>query len=111
MGQTYEAANVVWQGRVHLGDEPGFYGDATFVGLCLELPLELIPYSGVDESEGEVRLILEADGIQQARGYPGHKVAVAGYSEDKANHTWREGHILAEGRLSEDTHGTLEVHS
>ncbi len=32
---------LVWEGRIHLGDEPGMYGDAGYSGIALEFPLTL----------------------------------------------------------------------
>ena len=32
---------LIWKGRIHLGDEPGIFGDAEYAGISLELPVTL----------------------------------------------------------------------
>jgi hypothetical protein len=105
-----EYPNIIWQGRVHLGDEPGYYADAFFAGLCFEMPVELIPYSGAYESQGQVRLMLSAEGIRSNQGYPGHTVAVVPHliKRDESG-SWYVGSSLADGRLDADSDGQLSL--
>lgn len=30
---------LIWQGRLQLGDQPGVYGDAAYSGITAELPM------------------------------------------------------------------------
>lgn len=39
------AAEMIWQGRVQIGDEPGVYG-ASYGGSSIEPPVTLTDYSG-----------------------------------------------------------------
>jgi hypothetical protein len=32
---------LIWQGRIHLGDEAGVFGDAFYSGLTTELPVTM----------------------------------------------------------------------
>ena len=108
MTDSEENPNLVWQGRLHIGDEPGLYGDAPYAGLCVELPVEFIPYSAQKGSSGEITLILSAEGIRPDRGYPGHRVTVSEYREDPdGDGQWGYGRALAEGRLDTESRGTL----
>jgi hypothetical protein len=36
-----QKSELIWAGRIHLGDEPGVYGDAAYTGLATEFPLTL----------------------------------------------------------------------
>lgn len=105
-------SDIIWQGRIHIGDEPGYYGDAAFAGLCFDLPIELIPYSGVYEdgyeSEGRVTLILRADGLRPNLGYTGHKVEFFPLVPDpKGSGAWIEGPVGAEALLGAENSGPL----
>lgn len=100
--------NVIWQGRLHLGDEPGFFGDATYCGVSIELPVELIPYPDRESYPDDVLLILTSEGVYPDHGYPGHRASVIGYlqSEDR----WVEGPVLTEERLAGDSGGVVAFH-
>jgi hypothetical protein len=89
---------LVWQGRLHLGDEPGVYGDATFVGINAELPITItmVEQSGSDA----IRITLETGAVQTYDDYPGHHIVIKHYEPDTSqppNH-WKES-ILWQGRL------------
>jgi hypothetical protein len=34
-------STFIWQGRIHLGDEPGIYGNANYSGLSMEFPFTI----------------------------------------------------------------------
>lgn len=67
-------AELVWQGRIHLGDEPGIYADAAYSGLTTELPLTLERVN--PDGPRATTLVLETDDLQTFQGYPGHPVEV-----------------------------------
>ncbi|MDA2811699.1 hypothetical protein O4J56_13745 [Nocardiopsis sp. RSe5-2] len=77
-------AELVWQGRIHLGDEPGVYGDAAYSGLAMELPLTLAKTdpNGPDTTT----LRLRTQDVATFGGYPGHAITVILYEEDQPNH-------------------------
>jgi len=91
-----EDTDLLWRGRIQLGDEPGIYSDAQYAGLCLEFPVELLPYSGAFTTTGELTIIIEADEVQIYGGYEGHPVTVFGLFATGA--TWQRREI-ASGRL------------
>lgn len=74
---TYSGFEQIWQGRIHLGDEPGVFGDAHFAGLCVELPfnLELVDELG----SSLVQISIEAENVRTFAPYPGHKASVIQY--------------------------------
>ena len=110
MAKKAESKNLIWQGRLHVGDEPGAYGDSTYVGLNVELPVELIPHSEEYASRGEITLVLNAEGIEPARGYPGHQVTVVAYGEKNgAGRQPSSAKKLAEGRLDIKGQGELRL--
>ncbi len=65
----------VWRGRVHLGDEPGIYGDAAYSGLSMQLPIELLPFppSG---GEGRLHVFVEAEEVRVYGPEHGHHVVL-----------------------------------
>ncbi|MDQ3539890.1 MAG: hypothetical protein M3440_04315 [Chloroflexota bacterium] len=60
---------LVWQGRLHLGDGPGVYGDASYVGLGVEFPLTLRRFPDADRPSA-VRLLVETEGLQSRSCLP-----------------------------------------
>ena len=68
---------LVWEGRIHLGDEPGVYGDAAYSGIALEFPLTLqkTDPAGPDTTT----LVLLTQDVQTFAGYPGHLITVTAY--------------------------------
>jgi hypothetical protein len=90
----------VWEGRLHLGDEPGVYGDAAYCGLSVELPLTLHRLLRDAAPDERVEVILEAQDVRVFEGYAGHLVRVLGHfsnPEGQPEWTVRE---LATGRLA-----------
>ena len=82
---------AVWRGRLHLGDEPGLYGDASYVGLSAEWPLTLRRFEPADAAPGRVRLVLVAEDVRIYPPHPGHRITVARYApaDGHANeHRW-----------------------
>jgi hypothetical protein len=71
---------LIWQGRIHLGDEPGVFGDAFYSGLTTELPLTLqkTDPSGADTTT----LVVQTQNVETFSGYPGHLITVVLHEED-----------------------------
>lgn len=110
MTKNGDGNNLIWRGRLHLGDEPGAYGDATYVGLNLELPIEVIPFGDKSASESKITLILNAEGIEPDRGYPGHRVTVVSYGQDYVDEKRQSrATTLAEDRLDLKSRGELRL--
>jgi len=91
---------LVWQGRLHLGDEPGIYGNANYIGLCAELPLtilrnELEMPKDANLSDS-VRFVLEAEDVRTYASYPGHQVSIVEHFESEGG--WQE-RVIGQGKL------------
>jgi hypothetical protein len=93
-----QESELIWQGRIHLGDEGGVFGDAAYSGLATELPVTLrkVDPAGADTT----RLVVETQNVQTFAGYPGHLITVTLYEEDpnQANHFLET--VLATERLT-----------
>lgn len=70
----------IWRGRLHLGDEPGIYGDAAYAGLGVELPVTIREFGENPPDTGTFSIITQ--GARRYEGYPGHRVEVVAYEED-----------------------------
>ena len=70
---------LIWQGRLHIGDEPGIYGDAAYCGLSAELPFTI--YRS-DVAMTSFKLVLETEGLETFPNYLGHGIDVVMYLPD-----------------------------
>jgi hypothetical protein len=100
-------AELVWEGRVHLGDEPGVYGDAAYSGLAVEFPLTLRKTNptGADTTT----LVLRTQDVQTFVGYPGHVITVTAYQPDPGDPTHFTETELATERLRSADNNRKEV--
>jgi hypothetical protein len=89
---------LVWRGRIHLGDEPGVYADACYAGLSTELPLTLqkTDPTGPDTTT----LVVETQDVQTFSGYPGHLVTATLYAPQPADPRHYQETVLATTRLT-----------
>ena len=95
------APELLWRGRLHLGDGPGVYGDASYVGLGVELPITVRRFPDA-HADADVNLVVEAEGVQTYGDLRGPVLAVARYLPDEATGHWR-GHDVVEHRLTGET--------
>lgn len=70
--------SMIWRGRLHLGDEPGIYGDAAYTGLSTDLPLTLTKYAD-EAAADDVTIEIAAEGVSVFPAYEGHLVSIVGY--------------------------------
>lgn len=98
------APELIWQGRAQIGDEPGVYGDASYSGLAIALPVTLTDYDSGGKPV-EVTFELTAEGASSfGPPYPGHKITVFGFTQvPNSNPPVWEKAVVGEGRLSSDT--------
>ncbi|MFT7841245.1 hypothetical protein Q5530_34355 [Saccharothrix sp. BKS2] len=100
-------AELVWQGRIHLGDEPGIHGDANYSGLSVELPLTL---EKTDQSAPDATtIVVRTRDVQTFQGYPGHLITVAAYVPDPAEPNHADRVVLASERLTSADDNLKEV--
>lgn len=91
-------AELIWQGRIHLGDEPGIYGDSSYTGLAVELPITL--YQTSSPGPESTTLILRTKDARTFPGYPGHVIRVTLYEPDPTNPNQFREETLAAERLT-----------
>ncbi|MGH8932487.1 MAG: hypothetical protein ACRDZO_18160 [Egibacteraceae bacterium] len=98
---------LVWEGRIHVGDEPGVYGDAAYSGLALEFPLTLrkTDPAGPDTTT----LVLRTQDVQTFAGYPGHLIRVTAYQSDPSNPTHATETVLTKERLTSADNNRKEI--
>lgn len=99
---------LIWQGRIHLGDEPGVYGDASYSGLCAELPITVRPFDPTSSKE-DINFELKAEGVSVFAGYPGHLITVFGYEPDPpaGPFKWKQVTLLTSTMTSNRVQVTL----
>jgi len=98
---------LIWEGRVHLGDEPGVYGDAAYAGLAMELPLTLQKTDPTGPNT--TTLVLRTQDVQTFAGYPGHLVTVTNYQPNPGDPTHSSENVLTTQRIASADNNRKEV--
>ena len=100
-------SELIWQGRIHLGDEPGVFGEAFYSGLTMELPITLqkLDPSGPDTTT----LVVHTQNVETFPPYPGHLITVTLYEEDPNQQFRFTETILATKRLTSEDHNRQEI--
>ncbi|WP_242911432.1 hypothetical protein [Actinomadura terrae] len=98
---------LVWQGRVHLGDEPGVYGDASYSGLAVELPLTLQKTDPAGPNTTTLQVFTEH--VTTFAGYPGHLVSVILHEADPAHPGHFREVVLATTRLTTSDNNKVDL--
>jgi hypothetical protein len=98
---------LIWQGRIHIGDEPGIFGDAFYSGLATEFPvtLEKTNPTGPNTTTLEVR----TQNVETFAGYPGHLITVTLYKEDPNQQFHFIETVLATERLTSADNNSQEI--
>jgi hypothetical protein len=99
---------LIWKGSLHLGDEPGIFGDSTYVGLSCELPFTL--YRFLESGSDKVQLVLETSPVRTFNTYPGHEVVLTSFEPPaRAGGHWTERRIGDVHRLKSGAAGPLTI--
>ncbi|MCP9958968.1 MULTISPECIES: hypothetical protein [Streptomyces] len=100
-------SELVWQGRIHLGDEPGTFGDADYPGLTMELPLTLrkTDPSGPDTT----KLVLATQNAETYAGYPGHLITVTHFRPAPGDPNHFTETVIATARLQSSDNNRKEI--
>ncbi|HET9256151.1 MAG TPA: hypothetical protein VFO16_13255 [Pseudonocardiaceae bacterium] len=98
---------LIWEGRLHMGDEPGVYGDAAYSGIAMELPLTLrkTDPSGPDTTT----LVLRTQDVQTFAGYPGHLITVTAYQPDPHDPARATEKVLTTATLTSADNNRKEI--
>jgi hypothetical protein len=85
---------LIWQGRVHLGDSPGVFADASYSGLAVEFPVTLTKRDATGSDATTLRL--RSENVETYEPYPGHRITVTLY-EDSGSTILYEGYLVSGG--------------
>jgi hypothetical protein len=96
---TNPQQELIWQGRIHLGDEPGIYGDAHYSGIAAELPITVYRLDPTSTQDLHYTLILDTEHVETYAGYPGHEITVTIYEPDPTKPYHSVERTLAQARL------------
>lgn len=102
-------SELVWQGRLQIGDEPGVYGDAAYTGLCAEIPLTVQRPDPNETTQVDFKVILNTDGLQTFAGFSGHKIDVILYESDPGVPNHFVERLLASDRFTGADNNHKEV--
>ncbi|MBD0712050.1 MULTISPECIES: hypothetical protein [unclassified Streptomyces] len=98
---------LIWQGRVQLGDEPGVYGDASYSGLTVDLPLTLEKTDPAGPDTTTLRL--RTKGVETYAGYPGHLITVVLYAPLPGQPYHFQEVVLASTRMTSADHDRVDL--
>lgn len=100
---------LIWQGRTHLGDEPGVYGDAHYSGLCAELPITVFRSDPTSTEDMPFKIVLETENLETFNPFPGHAITVIIYEPDPATPFHSVERVLANDRFTSADNNRKEV--
>ena len=100
---------LIWQGRTHIGDEPGVYGDASYSGICAELPITIHRSNPEDGTDAPFTLVLETEGLETFVPFPGHLIEVTIYEPDPITPNHSVERVLATDRFTGGDHNVKNV--
>ena len=86
---------LIWRGRLHLGDGPGTYGDAAYAGLRVDLPVTVTPFGEDHGGSGpdQIWFTVRGDDVRIQRGQEGHPVAVVLRTQGPGGGSWVEEQV------------------
>ena len=98
---TERKREPIWEGRLHLGDNPGIHGDATYAGLSIELPVTLARFPEVDAGEpADLQFELTLNRVGIVPPQLGHRAAVLAHAP--TDDGW-ESRVVGEARITTPT--------
>lgn len=109
------AANstFIWEGRIHIGDEPGIYGNAHYCGLSMEFPLTVRNFNPKSPKGDTIKLDFSTENVNVFQGYTGHLIIVRLYSPDPQpnnQYKWKETIIKNSDRIKDGaTHTIVDI--
>jgi len=88
---------LIWEGKIHIGDEPGIFGDAEYPGLAMEWPVTV--FRSDTASTDTVTFIIDAKEVGVFAPYPGHLVTITLFEDDGTGTFTAKETPLANDRL------------
>src|SRR5580693_10073685 len=96
------ASIFIWEGIIHMGDEPGIYGNAHYSGLSMEFPLTVRNFNHSSPPSDIIKLEIDTEDVNVFLGYLGHLIVIRLYTPDpqpgKPN-KWKETIIKNTDRI------------
>ncbi|MHA4845768.1 hypothetical protein ACX0G7_16460 [Flavitalea antarctica] len=96
------SSTFIWQGRIHIGDEPGIYGNGHYAGLSMEFPLTIKNFNAQQPIADTIKLEFLTESVAVFAGYLGHLIVVRQYTPDPqpANpYKWKETIVKSSDRI------------
>lgn len=100
-----EKYEFIWSGKVHLGDEPGIYGNAQYSGLYVENPITIKTLT-LPQSE-EVTITVSAKDVKTYAPYKGHKITIYRLNATKEDPLKWEKKIITTSRTTKS--GSINI--
>jgi len=103
-------STFIWEGAIHIGNEPGLYGNAHYSGLFLELPLTIKNFDPVAPQDDLLKLEFLTRNVKVFTGYPGHLIEVRRYVPDAQfgnPFKWKETIIKNSDRILDGVTNTI----
>jgi len=99
---------MIWRGALHVGDEPGIFGNSAYVGLACELPFTL--YRFTEKGSDQVKLLVETSPVRTFQAYPGHEVTVTAFEPPaRPGDHWTERRIGPVHRMTSDAPSPMSI--
>jgi hypothetical protein len=103
-------STFIWQGCIHIGDEPGIYGNANYAGLSMEFPLTVTNFNPTTPNGDTIKLDFSTENVNVFAGYLGHLIVVREYSPDPQPGNpfkWKETIIKNTDRITNGATSTI----
>src|SRR5258706_11897249 len=91
---------LIWRGRLHVGDEPGVYGDAHYPGITSELPITVYRLLAMSTDDLPFELVLQTEDLETFQGYPGHLITIIIHEPDPTQQFHSKERVLATARFT-----------
>ena len=75
-------STFTWEGAIHIGDEPGIYGNAHYSGLSMEFALTIKNFNPSAPQGDVLKLEFLTKNVNIFTGYLGHLIVVRQYTPD-----------------------------
>ena len=95
-------STFIWEGRIHIGDEPGIYGNAYYCGISMEYPLTVKNFNPQTPNGDTIQLEFITENVNVFAGYLGHLIVVRQYLPDPQPgnlYKWKETVIKNTDRI------------
>jgi hypothetical protein len=103
-------STFIWQGAIHIGDEPGIYGNDHYSGLSIEFPLTIKNFNPSSPLADVLKFEFLTENVNVFQGYLGHLTVVRQYTPDPQPTNpfkWKETVIKNNDRIPNNATSTV----